>query len=269
MFVGKEVRLKRLLGPSGRLLAITIDHPITRGLMPGLVDIRSVMKKLVAGGPDAITMHKGIAENVFRPYAGQVAMILKTTAYSIPYHPTYDTPVADVEEAVRAGADAVSVGMIVGGPEQAQQLTFLGRMSKEAAMAGMPLVAHIYPKGSMVKNPSEAKNLAYAVRAGAELGVDIIKTNWSGSAESFREVVEACPTRVALAGGEVGNTLEDYFRMTREAIDVGLAGVTYGRFVWESDNPTAVIKALKAIIHDGADVKKAMEIYQTALSDKA
>lgn len=262
MFVGKEVRLKRLLGPSGRLLAITIDHPITRGIMPGLVDIRSMMAKLVAGGPDAITMHKGIAQNVFPPYAGQVAMILKTTAYSIPYHPAYDTPVADVEEAVRCGADAVSVGVIVGGPEQAQQLTFLGRMSKEASMAGMPLVAHIYPKGTMVKDSKDAKNLAYAVRAGAELGVDIIKTTWSGSAESFRHVVEACPTRVALAGGEVGNSLEDYFSMTREAIDVGLAGVTYGRFVWENKNPTAVIKALRAIIHEGANVAKATAIYQ-------
>ena len=71
MFLGKEVRLKRLLGPSGRLLAITIDHPITRGLLPGLEDIRTTMRKVVAGGPDAITMHKGIAEKVFAPYAGQ------------------------------------------------------------------------------------------------------------------------------------------------------------------------------------------------------
>ncbi len=269
MFVGKEIRLKRLLGPSGRLLAITIDHPITRGIMDGLVPIRDVMKKLVAGGPDAITMHKGIAENVFRPYAGQVAMIFKSTAYSIPYHPVYDTPVADVEEAMRAGADAISVGMIVGGPEQAAQLTHLGRISKEAASMGLPLVAHIYPKGTMVKDPSDAKNLAYAVRAGAELGVDIIKTNWSGSPDTFQRVIEACPTRVALAGGEVGNKLEDYFKMTRDAIDIGLAGVTYGRFVWEDKNPAAIIKALRAIIHEGASVEKAMEVHAAALKEQA
>ena len=267
MFVGKEVRLKRLLGPSGRLLAITIDHPITRGIMPGLVDIRSKIKMLVAGGPDAITMHKGIAENVFRPYAGQVAMIFKSTAYSIPYHPAYDTPVADVEEAVRAGADAISVGMIVGGPEQAQQLSFLGRVSKEAAMMGMPLVAHIYPKGTMIKDPKDANVIAYAVRAGAELGVDIIKTHWSGSADTFRKVIEACPARVALAGGEVGSRLEDYFKMTREAIDIGLAGVTYGRFVWENEHPAAVIRALRAIIHENATVDAALEVHRKALAE--
>ena len=114
MFLGKEVRLKRLLGPSGRLLAITIDHPITRGLLPGLEDIRTTMRKVVAGGPDAITMHKGIAEKVFTPYAGQSALIMKASAYSVQYHPTYDAPVADIEEAVRLGADAISVGCIVG-----------------------------------------------------------------------------------------------------------------------------------------------------------
>lgn len=263
MFLGKEIRLRRLFNAkSGRLLAITIDHPITRGVLPGLINIRETMPKLVAGGPDAITMHKGIAEKVFAPYAGKVSLILKSTAYSVAYHPHYDTPVADVDEAVRFGADAISVGTIVGGPEQAQQLTHLGRICRDAALVGMPVVAHIYPKGSMVNNPVDPEAVAYAVRAGAELGVDLIKTNWTGSPESFAKVVEACPAKVALAGGSPGKSLEDYFRMTREALDIGVAGVTYGRFVWQDPNPTAVIRALAALIHDDASVKEALELYE-------
>jgi class I fructose-bisphosphate aldolase len=261
MSVGKKVRMRRLLGPSGRLLAITMDHPITRGLLPGLEDIHGTMKKIVAGGPDAITLHKGIAQNVFAPYAGETALILKISAYNTTYHPHYDAPVADVEEAVRLGADAVSVGCIVGGPEQVEQLTFLGRMSKEAQSMGMPLVAHIYPKGSMIKDPHDAKAVAYAARVGAELGVDIIKTLWTGSAESFRSVVEGCPAMVALAGGEMGETLEDYLRMTREALDVGLGGVTYGRFVWQHQHPSSVIKALHALIHKNASVADSLMVY--------
>lgn len=265
MFLGKEIRLRRLLNrKSGRLLAITMDHPITRGVLPGLVNIRGTMAKVVAGRPDAITIHKGIAEKVFPPYAGEVAMILKSTAYSTAFHPHYDAPVADVEEAVRFGADAISVGMIVGGPEQADQLTHLGQISKEAAMAGMPLIAHIYPKGSLVKNPADPELIAWAVRVGAELGVDIIKTNWTGSAESFMKVIEACPSRVALAGGEAGKNLEDYLRMTRDALDIGLAGVTYGRFVWQHENPAAVIRAIAALMHDNASVQEALEVYEEA-----
>lgn len=265
MFLGKEVRLRRLLNKkSGRLLAITIDHPITRGILPGLEKIRDLMPKLVAGQPDAITMHKGIAEKVFAPHAGDVAMIFKSTAYSTAYHPHYDTPVADVEEAVRFGADAISVGMIVGGPEQAQQLTHMGKICKEAAMAGMPVVAHIYPKGSLIRNQHDADAMAYAVRCGAELGVDIIKTMWTGSAASFQKVIDACPARVALAGGEAGEHLEDYLQMTHEALAIGLAGVTYGRFVWQHENPTAVIKSLAALMHDNYSVKQALEVYAEA-----
>ena len=264
MSLGKDIRMARLFNQkSNRLLAITMDHPITRGVLPGLDNIRRAMELVVAGRPDAVTIHKGIARSVFAPYAGKVALIMKSTSYSLAYHPYFDAPVADVEEALMLGADAISVGMIVGGPEQAEQLTNLGRISKEAEKAGMPLVAHIYPKGSMVKESTNADALAYAVRAGAELGVDVIKTIWSGSAETFRKVIDSCPAKVCLAGGAAGNELVDYLRMTRDALDIGLAGVTYGRSVWQDEYPTAVIEALKALIHDDESVERAMAVYKS------
>ena len=173
--LGKQVRLNRILNPeSKRFVAITMDHPISRGVLPGLEDIKSTVEKVVAGEPNAIIMHKGIAEKVFAPYAGKVPFILKTTSFS-PYHFEFDTPTADVEEAVRLGADAISVGVIVGSEQQAAQLTNLARVSKEAAAVGMPLLAHIYPRGSMVKDSKGVEALSYAVRLGAELGVDYIK----------------------------------------------------------------------------------------------
>ena len=262
MNIGKKIRMSRLLNKkSGKLFAITLDHPITRGVLPGLEKIENTLEKIIEGGPDAITIQKGIARSVFEQYAGKVALIMKSTSYSLKYHPHFDTPVADVEEAVNLGADAISVGMIVGGPEQAQQLSNLGKISKEAEKAGMPLVAHIYPKGSMIENPADADNLAYAVRAGAELGVDIIKTTWSGSAETFQKVIDACPARVCLAGGASGDDLKSFFQMTKDALEIGLAGVTYGRCIWQDKYPVAAIKAFKSIIHDGEDVDTAIRIY--------
>lgn len=274
MFLGKEIRLNRLFNAkSGRIMAVMIDHPITRGILPGLIDIRSTMTKVIAGHPDAVTMHKGIAEKVFAPHAAEAtvagtSLILKSSAYCVAYHPYDDTPVADVAEAVRFGADAIAVGMIVGGPEQAQQLTHLGRISSDAALAGMPLVAHIYPKGSMVKDSSDADSVAYAVRAGAELGVDLVKTFWTGSAESFKKVIAACPTRVALAGGDIGTTLEEHLKVIREALDIGLAGITFGRFVWQHEHPTAVIKSLYAMVHEDCSIDHALKIYKEALREE-
>ena len=263
MFLGKEIRLNRLTHKeSGKFVAITVDHAIARGVLPGLVNIHETVRKIVEGKPDAITMQKGIAERVFKPYAGRIPLLLKSTSFS-PYHMNYDVPTADVEEAVRLGADAISVGVIVGGPEQKEQMAHLAKISKDAASYGMPLICHIYPRGSEVKDPKDPDAVAYAVRMAAELGVDIVKTNWNGSAAAFAKAVQACPAKVVLAGGSPGKSLESYFEMTQEAMQIGVFGVTYGRFVFDDPNPPAVINAIKAIVHEGRGVKEALEVYES------
>ena len=258
MFLGKEIRMKRLLNEkTGRLLAITVDHAIARGVLPGLERIQETIAKVMEGGPDSLTMQKGIAEKCFAPYAGRVSLILKSTSFS-PYQEAFDTPTADVEEAVRLGADAISVGVLVGGQSQPQMITHLARVCKEAASAGVPVVCHIYPRGEFIENQKDYRNVRYAVRVAAELGVDIIKTNYPGSAEDFQKVVEASPAHVVVAGGSPGKDIISYFQMTRDVIDAGGLGVTYGRFVWQHENPGRVVKALAAMIHEDAGVEEAM-----------
>ncbi len=261
-FLGKAVRLARLLNrQSGKLLGVTVDHSIARGLMAGLMPIQSTIDRIVKGAPDALTMHKGIAEQCFGAHAGAAALILKCSSFS-PFQPGVDTWVTDVEEGVRLGADAVSMGCIVGGPEQPEQLRQLGQMAKQAASLGMPLVAHIYPRGSLIakQDQHDWKNVAYAVRAGAELGVDIIKTSYTGSPETFRKVVDSCPTRVVVAGGEVGGQIVDYLAMTRDIMDAGAAGVAYGRFVWEYRHIPELIRVLAFLIHENGTVREAAEL---------
>lgn len=260
--LGKAIRLHRLLNKqSGKLLGITIDHPVARGLFQGLVPIRETIQKIVEAQPDSLTMHKGIAQNCFAPHAGQVALILKLSSFS-PYQPTYDTVVSDVEEGVRLGADAVSMGLILCGDHQPEQLRALGKMTKDAESCGMPVVAHIYPKGEAVAKDKQTywENLRYCVRAGAELGVDLIKTSYSGDPESFAKVVEGCPTRVVVAGGDHCKTAKEFLSMTRDIMDAGAAGVTYGRFVWEYAEPQKLIKALAAVIHSNATAEEAMRL---------
>jgi len=269
-FLGKEIRLKRLLNQkSGKLLAITVDHSIARGIQTGLIPIQKTIDRIVEGRPDAITMHKGIAEQCFYPHAGKIALIVKCSSFS-PYQPGFDTWVTDVEEAVRLGAEAASMGCIMGGPEQPEQLRQLGLMAKQASSFGMPLVAHIYARGSYIEKKAqyEWKNVAYAVRAGAELGVDIIKTSYTGSPETFAKVVEACPGRVVVAGGEVGSRIEDYLRMTRDIMDIGAAGVTYGRFVWEYPHIAELIRTLKFIIHEDGSYEDSVKMLEDLVGSK-
>jgi class I fructose-bisphosphate aldolase/fructose-bisphosphate aldolase/2-amino-3,7-dideoxy-D-threo-hept-6-ulosonate synthase len=260
--LGKEVRLNRILNPqSRRLFLITLDHPITRGMFPELVHMEETLEKVVAGGPDALLMHKGIADRFFGPYAGKIPLILKTTSFS-PFHPAYDTWMTQVDEAVRLGADAVSMGVILGSERQAEMLRNLGAISRDASLSGLVLMAHMYPKGELIKDEDRfsVESMSYCVRAGEELGVDVIKTWYTGDSKSFSKVVEVAPGRVVSAGGAKTETDEQLLQQTKGVIDAGALGVAYGRNVWGHKDPARIIKALKVIIHENKGVKEALDV---------
>ena len=241
------------------MLGVMIDHPIAHGVLFGIEDIEERLKKIVEGGPDVVTMHKGIAEKCFSKVIDSgIPFLLKCTSFS-PYQKNYDVMVSDVEEAIQLGADGVSVGVILGGDRQPEMLHNLGLISKQARIYGMPLVAHIYSRGEFIKNELTVKNVSYAVRVAAELGVDIAKTHYTGSKETFKQVIASTPIKVVIAGGKVGNEVRDLFQMTKDAIDIGVFGIAYGRAVWQYQNPTKMIKALKLIIHENAGVSEAIE----------
>lgn len=258
--LGKEVRMKRLIpGKDGKYFGLTVDHSIGRGVLPGLDTIRTTLEKMVAGKPNCITMLKGIAENCWGPYAGVIPFSLKLTTFGV-YHPNEDVLVADLDEAIKLGADAVSCGCIVGGDNQDQQIVQLARISKAAHNVGFPLICHIYPRGNHITDQFSVENVTYAARTAAELGVDIIKTHYTGSPESFAKVVQAVPARVAIAGGTSCKTVDEFLQMTHDVMASGAIGVTYGRFVFQYHNPTALIKTLSQIIHNDLPVKEAKDL---------
>jgi class I fructose-bisphosphate aldolase len=264
-FLGKEIRMARLINKkTGKILTIAIDHAIAWGVLQGIRRIQETMDVIVDSGPDAITIHKGIAEKCFGKHAGKIPFILKCTSFSM-FQPAFDTQTADVEEALRLGADAIAIGMTTGGKDQPELLRNFSAMIKNAHYMGVPVIAHIYPRGELVKEEERynVEHVSYAARLGAELGVDIVKTFYTGTPDSFRMVIEACPAKVVVSGGPKLPTLRDLFKMTRDSMDAGAYGVTYGRNVWEDESPKACVKALKHIIHENFDLKEAMDLYES------
>ena len=260
--LGKQVRHNRIVNPSsGRLFIVTVDHPITRGMFPALVRMEETLAKLFEGGPDAFLMHKGIADRFFGPYAGKIPLIIKTTSFS-PYHPTYDTWMTRADEAVRLGADAVSMGVILGSGRQAEMLENLGRLSKDASEYGLVLMAHMYPAGEMIEDDERysVEKLSYCVRAAEELGVDVIKTWYTGDPKTFAQVTAVAPGKVVAAGGPKTDTDEQLLEMVRGVMDAGALGLAFGRNVWGHSNPVGIIRAIKAIIHENKSVKEAAEM---------
>ena len=272
--LGKEVRMSRLVNPkSNKMMAITVDHAISRGIAPmtGLHHIQDTIDKIILGRPDALTLTKGIAEHCMYKNAGKVSMLMKISSYS-PVAPTNDTVFGTVDEAIRMGADAVSMGAMTLGDFQGEQFEAIGRISEECMRKGMPLIGHIYPKGESV--PVEGRtaweNIAYSVRSACELGMDIVKTTYTGDPDSMAKVVSCVPSsfRIVIQGGDACKTLYDYLNMTRDAMDCGVGGVTMGRFVWDYKDVTALVIALRYIIHEGYSVKEAKELLAQLENDK-
>ncbi|MBM3705070.1 MAG: fructose-bisphosphate aldolase [Actinobacteria bacterium] len=260
-FFGKEVRMRRLFNKkSGKILVIALDHAVGWGVIEGIDRINETMEKIIEAQPDALTMQKGIIEKCYSKFSAQIPFIMKATSFA-PFHPAYDAQIGDIEEAVRLGADAIAVGCTVCGKEQAELLKQMAKISREAASYGMPTVAHIYPKGDLINDDERysLKYVSYAARAAAEVGIDIVKTFYTGDSDSFRKVIESCPAKVVVSGGPKMPELKDVFVMTRNAMDAGAYGVTYGRNVWQSDNPVKVVAALKMIIHENKDVDEVLQ----------
>jgi class I fructose-bisphosphate aldolase len=188
-----------------------------------------------------------------------IPFIMKCTTFA-PYHPQYDTLVGGVEDAIRLGADAIAVGATLCGEHQAELIRQLASIVHDASLVGLPTVTHIYPKGIGEKEQYKAEHVAYAARAASELGVDIVKTYYTGDPDSYKQVVKCCTSRLVVSGGPKLPSVRDVFQMTYDAMKTGARGVTYGRNVWQADNPILMVKALKHIIHNKGNVDEAMEI---------
>ncbi len=139
-------------------------------------------------------------------------------------------------------------------------------------MRGVPLVAMMYPRGERRVgtkvgepiNEHDVNVVRLAARIGAELGANIIKTNYTGDVDSFKEVVRGCYVPIVVAGGpkKEGRGFEGIFEMAYGSIQAGGAGVSIGRNVFQDKNPKNMIKALYGIVNEGLDVEGAMRIYR-------
>jgi DhnA family fructose-bisphosphate aldolase class Ia len=142
----------------------------------------------------------------------------------------------------------------------------------------MPLIGHVYPKGESVPADKRTawENIAYCVRSACELGMDVVKTTYTGDPDSMAKVIACVPSsfRVVIQGGDTpkgleGDALLDYYlKMTREALDAGVGGVTMGRWVWDYKDVTALVIALRRLIHKGYSVKETIELLETVENDK-
>ena len=164
-----------------------------------------------------------------------------------------------MKDAVRLNATAVSISIFVGAPNERQTLLNLGKLVDEGEEYGMPVVA-ITAVGKELEKRDD-RYLSLACRIAAEIGAHIVKTYYC---EGFSRVVDGCPVPLVVAGGPKLNTEADVFRLVHNAVEEGAVGVDMGRNIWQNDSPVAVIKAINAIVHEGATEKEALDLFNAS-----
>ena len=263
--VGKQIRLERLIDRNSRKkVIIPMDHGVTVGPIDGLADMRATVSKVVSGGANAILMHKGMVSAGHRGTGKDVGLIIHLSAgTSISPDPNAKELVCTVQEAIKLGADAVSVHINLGAETDKEMLRQLGFVSGQCSQWQMPLVAMMYTRGKKIKDEYDVENVKLAARVGAELGADIVKVVYTGSVETFKEVVQGCPVPVVIAGGPKMDSDEDIFIMVQDALEAGAAGLSIGRNAFQHEKPDKIIEALCKMVHEGASVKNAIEMLET------
>ncbi|MGB9844877.1 2-amino-3,7-dideoxy-D-threo-hept-6-ulosonate synthase [Methanothermobacter tenebrarum] len=260
--IGKIIRMERIINrETGRTVIVPMDHGVSIGPVPGLLDMTKIIDQVATGGANAVLIHKGIVVTGHRGYGRDIGLIVHLSAStSLGPDPNNKVLVTSVEKALKLGADAVSVHVNVGSETEPEMLIKLGTVAETCDEWGMPLIAMMYPRGKKIEDEHDPEVVKLAARAGAELGADIIKTNYTGDPDTFKEVVEGCPVPVVIAGGPKVETEEELLQMVKDSVEAGGAGVAIGRNIFQAESPENMTRAIAAIVHDEIDVEEALKM---------
>ena len=246
---GKSLRLRRLSGPGdGRYLFVPLDHSVSDGPVVPQARWNGLLRALVDGGADAIIVHKGRVRAIAPEILQQCALIVHLSAGTA-YAADTDAKVlvGSVEEALRYGADAVSVHVNLGSDTEHKQLADLGAVATACDAWNLPLLAMIYPRGPRIADPHDPVLLAHAVNIAADLGADLVKTAIALPLDRMAEVVASSPVPVLAAGGPPdGSDLIDYGTAVMRS---GCRGLAVGRRVFSNPAPRALMSQLADVVH--------------------
>lgn len=245
----RKRRLHRMFGGDGRTLIVAMDHLSRLGRGTRMRDPGRVLREVAAAGSDAVLLRHGLAARHTADIGG-MGLVL-SLGYDLPAHDY------GVELALRLGADAVKVEAFPESPTLPRSQANLAPLAARCEAWGMPLLAEMIPVGFAAKDQHTPEHIADAARLGADLGADVVKTKFTGDAESFAEAVALAGVPVVILGGSSGDE-EALLTAVRKALDAGAAGAAVGRRIWGGDDPGRVAGALARMIHEDLDVGAAM-----------
>jgi DhnA family fructose-bisphosphate aldolase class Ia len=245
MSIGKRLRLAAWM-KNGRTFLIALDEVIPRGLDHAPNDLEQLLPVFTSGKADGMVLHAGLAARFEHLLVGKCPWIMKLTSNSaFVENRTIRGPIGTVEQALSMGASGVAVNVFIGSPYEKDHLSFLSQCVEKGNLWGMPVIAFVNPPIEHETNP---KMLAYACRIGAEIGADVVKTNYSGDSTSFLDVVTKAIVPVLVEDSPLPETREGTLATVDGAITAGGAGVLLGKRVWGASDGPGLAREIKRII---------------------
>jgi fructose-bisphosphate aldolase, class I len=248
-----------------KALVVAMDHARTLGVTPGLEDPGKVLDRVIGAGADGIMTTYGVIKHYRDRLIGRIPVYLRLDGGPSKYREDWLrysewSLLHTVEDARRLGVDGVCVMGFMGGPVEMRTYEICARVIGDCRADGMPVMVEALPCQNVerIPDPLAAEPMASASRIAFELGADIVKTYYTGSPDSFRQVVRNCPVPVLIAGGTRMDTVEAALKVVHGSVAGGGVGVVFGRNIWQSPNAAGMVAALRAIIHDGSSVADAM-----------
>jgi putative autoinducer-2 (AI-2) aldolase len=253
---GMKNRLSRIIQPrTGRTVMLAVDHGYFLGPTSGLEEPKKSIQPLTPYA-DSLMLTRGILRSCIDPGTAPPIVLRVSGGTSILKELSNEGIITSVEDAVRLNAAGMALSIFVGGDFEKQTLMSLAELVDEGAKYGMPVLAVTAVGKEMAR---DARYLGLSCRIAAELGAHFVKTY---HCDNFESVVKSCPVPVVIAGGKKIDEL-DALKLSYSAVKDGAMGVDMGRNIFQSDNPVAMIQAVRAVVHDNATPEQAYELYRS------
>jgi DhnA family fructose-bisphosphate aldolase class Ia len=238
---------------------VAIDHGMLFGVQEGSEDAIGAVARSLASSPDGLFISPGLLARTghLLAHRGAASPIVRLDYLTLdertrPYGDKHRV-LCSPAQAAKLGADAVVMYLMLGaadGETFADNLTAIGQALGEVHELGLPLIAEVVAWGSQAVDRRDADLLTYGARLAAEVGADMVKTEYTGDPESMTRLVRGCPAPVLILGGAKTESVDALLATTRDALLAGAAGVIYGRNIWQADDPAEVGAAVRSLVHE-------------------
>lgn len=249
-------RFSRIIRPeNNRCVMLAVDHGYFLGPTERLENPKETIQPLL-NYADSLMLTRGVLRTSVTADSNTPIVLRVSGGSSIVGEDlSKETIVTSIEEALRLNASCLALSIFVGSKYEFQTLKNLSKLVNEGEKYGIPVLAVTAVGKEMAR---DSRYLGLACRVAAELGAHVVKTYYC---DDFQKVVDGCPVPVIIAGGKKLEEI-DALKLTFDAINNGASGVDMGRNIWQSENPIAMIKAVRAIVHDNYDVERAYQLYE-------